>query len=63
MNPQGQHQGPELQKAREDAAREERRAILQIIEGYARQLAHGHGVSGAQVLQLVADEIQRRETT
>lgn len=42
------------------AAEEERQAILLIIEGYARQLAHGHGATGAQVLQRIADDIQKR---
>lgn len=45
---------------RRAAAEEERQAILLIIEGYARQLAHGHGATGAQVLQRIADDIQMR---
>lgn len=45
---------------REEAAAEERAAILEIVERYARQLSHGHGVTGAQVLQHIMEEIQRR---
>lgn len=43
-----------------EAAAEERAAILDIIERAMRQLAHGHGSTGAQVLQHLSDEIQRR---
>lgn len=42
------------------AAAEERAAILDIIERYSRRLAHGHGASGALVLQQIADEVVRR---
>jgi hypothetical protein len=45
---------------RAHAAAEERAAILNIIERAMRQLSHGHGANGAQVLQHVAEEIQRR---
>lgn len=45
---------------RADAAAAERAEILAIIERYSRQLAHGHGVTGAQVLQQLADEVARR---
>lgn len=49
-----------LEAARAAGAAEERNAILEIVEHWMRQLAHGHGANGAQVLQQVADEIQRR---
>lgn len=49
---------PDTLRAR--AAAEERAAILAIIEHAMRQLAHGHGATGAQVLEHVAEEIQRR---
>lgn len=45
---------------RAEAAAEERAAILAIIERYARQLAHGHGVTGAQVLEHIVHDVQRR---
>lgn len=48
-------------RIRSAAAAEERAAILEIIERYSRQLAHGHGATGAQVLQEIVDEVQRRE--
>lgn len=51
---------PDLAAARAAGAAEERSAILAIVEHWLRQLAHGHGANGAQVLQHVADEIQRR---
>ena len=51
---------PDRDAVRRAAAEEERQAILLIIEGYARQLAHGHGATGAQVLQRIADDIQMR---
>ena len=41
-------------------AAEERAAILAIVERYARQLAHGHGATGAQVLDRIITEIRRR---
>lgn len=50
----------DAEAVRRAAAEEERQAILLIIEGYARQLAHGHGATGAQVLQRIADDIQKR---
>lgn len=50
----------DAERARRDGAAEERDAILRIIESYARQLAHGHGATGAQVLQRIADDIQNR---
>jgi hypothetical protein len=50
----------ELEAARAEAAAEERNAILEIVEHWIRQLTHGHGANGAQVLQHMADEIQRR---
>lgn len=50
----------DVQAARAQAAAEERAAILEIIERYTRQLSHGHGVTGAQVLEHIVDEIQRR---
>ncbi|MBW3571304.1 MAG: hypothetical protein KY467_09370 [Gemmatimonadetes bacterium] len=49
------------ERIRAQAAAEERAAILQIIERYARQLFHGHGAGGAQVLQQIIDEIGRRD--
>lgn len=45
---------------RADAAATERAEILEIIERAARQLTHGHGATGAQVLQQITDEIQQR---
>lgn len=50
----------ELAAARAAGAAEERDAIIAILEQNMRQLSHGHGVSGAQVLQRIADEIDRR---
>lgn len=50
----------DLDAVRRKAAEEERTAILRIIEDHARRLAHGHGATGAQVLQQVADAIQDR---
>lgn len=47
-------------RIRAQAAAEEREAIIRIVEHNMRQLAYGHGASGAQVLQQVLDEIQRR---
>ena len=49
------------ERIRAEAAAEERAAIVQIIEHYARQLFHGHGAGGAQVLQQIIDEIGRRD--
>ena len=49
---------PQALRAR--GAAEERAAILDIIERYVRRLAHGHGASGALVLQQIADEVERR---
>lgn len=51
----------DLQAVRERAAAEERGAILEIIERHARHLAHGHGITGAQALQQIADEVRRRD--
>lgn len=48
------------QDVRARAAAEERAAILEIVERYARLLSHGHGANGAQVLQQVIEEIYRR---
>jgi hypothetical protein len=42
------------------AAAAERAAILEIVERYMRQLVHGHGATGMQVLQQIADEVERR---
>ncbi|HEV2146430.1 MAG TPA: hypothetical protein VGR37_03350 [Longimicrobiaceae bacterium] len=53
-------QTTDLAAVRAQAAAEERSAILEIVEHWMRHLAHGHGANGAQVLQHVADEIQRR---
>jgi hypothetical protein len=44
----------------QQAALQERAAILEIIERYSRQLSHGHGATGAQVLQQIVDEIHAR---
>ncbi len=52
------HDDPDTLRAR--GAADERAAILDIIERYVRRLAHGHGVSGALVLQQIAEEVQRR---
>jgi hypothetical protein len=52
---------PDLQAIRERAAAEERAAILEIIERHARQFAHGHGITGGQALQHIADEVRRRD--
>lgn len=54
---------PTPDSIRAQAAAEERAAILDIIERHARKLSHGHGVSGAQVLQQIVDEIERRART
>lgn len=56
MNDQGSQGSAE----RTRGAIEERREILSIIERYMRQLAHGHGANGAQLLQQITDEIYRR---
>lgn len=50
----------EIAAARAAGAAEERDAILAIIERRIRQLTHGHGISGGQVLQQIADEIEQR---
>lgn len=44
--------------ARREGAADERERILRIVESYARQLAHGHGATGAQILQRIVDDIQ-----
>lgn len=49
-----------LEHARREGAAEEREAILEIIESHARRLSHGHGATGAQVLQSVVDQITSR---
>lgn len=58
MPPNQEHHDPAT--IRKQAAAQERQAILQIIEEHARRLAHGHGTTGAQILQQVADAIERR---
>lgn len=58
QNQEQQEGDPEMLRKR--AAAEERQAILRIIEEHARRLAHGHGATGAQILQQVADAIERR---
>ena len=50
----------DTQALRAQAAADERAAILQIIERYARQLSHGHGATGAQVIQQILDEVYQR---
>ncbi|CAN5790529.1 hypothetical protein BH23GEM3_BH23GEM3_12970 [soil metagenome] len=50
----------DVEAIRAEAAADERAAILNIIERAMRQLAHGHGSTGAQVLQHLSDEIHRR---
>ena len=54
-------QATDARAIRAEGAAEERAAILAIVERCIRQLSHGHGVTGAQVLQQVADEIARRD--
>lgn len=53
----------DVEAARRAGAAEERDQILQLIESYARQLAHGHGATGGQILQRLAEAIQERGTT
>jgi hypothetical protein len=48
------------EEIRADAAAEERAAVLEIIERYARHLAHGHGANGARILDLICHEVRRR---
>lgn len=50
----------QTQDIRSQAAAEERAAVLEIIERYARLLSHGHGANGAQLLQQIVDEIHAR---
>ena len=50
----------QTESIRAEAAAAEREAILEIIEHYTRQLAHGHGATGAQILQQIVDDIYRR---
>lgn len=50
----------EKEAIRAAAAAEERAAILALVERAMRRLAHGHGADGAQVLELLAEEIRRR---
>lgn len=57
MSPQP---SPDAAQIRAAAAAEERAAILGIIERYARQLAHGHGATGPQMLERIVSEIRRR---
>jgi hypothetical protein len=49
-----------LEGCRAEAAAAERDAILAIIERHLRHLAHGHGVSGAQALQGIVEDIRQR---
>jgi hypothetical protein len=49
-----------LEACRAEAAAAERDAILAIIERHLRHLAHGHGVSGAQALQGIVEDIRQR---
>jgi hypothetical protein len=51
----------EIERARSEAAEQERGAILAIIERYSRHLSHGHGVTGAHVLQHIIEEIEKRQ--
>lgn len=60
MTQNAQHESPDLAGVRREAATRERNEILLVIEEYARRLAHGHGATGAQILQQVADAIARR---
>lgn len=60
MPGKAEHQEPDLGTIQRRAATQERQAILRIIEEHARRLAHGHGATGAQILQQVADAIERR---
>lgn len=46
---------------RAEAAAAERAEILEIIERSARHLSHGHGASGAQVIELILAEVRRRD--
>lgn len=50
----------EIEQARREGAAAEREAILEIIESHARRLSHGHGATGAQVLQNIVDRITSR---
>jgi hypothetical protein len=49
-----------LERCRAEAAAGEREAILEIIERHLRQLSYGHGVTGAQALQGIIEDIRRR---
>lgn len=51
-----------LERARREGAAAEREAVLEIIESHARRLSHGHGATGAQVLQSIVDQITSRRT-
>lgn len=57
------HEDPrssERARERAEAAADEREAILEIIERHVRQLSHGHGATGAQMLHEIVEEIRRR---
>jgi hypothetical protein len=47
--------------ARHEGARQERRAILAIVEQHLRQVTHGHGADGARVLQHLLLELEARD--
>jgi hypothetical protein len=49
-----------LERCRAEAAATERDAILAIIERHLRHLAHGHGVTGAQALEGIVEDIRQR---
>lgn len=51
---------PAIEQARREGAAAEREAVLEIIESHARRLSHGHGATGAQVLQSIVDQITSR---
>jgi hypothetical protein len=51
----------DLDAIRADAAAEERAAVVAIIEAHMRQLSHGHGATGAQVLQHILEVVLQRE--
>jgi hypothetical protein len=52
--------GKDAAAIRAEGAAEERSAILEIIERAMRQLTHGHGAGGAQVLHQIVEEIRSR---
>lgn len=49
-----------LEWCRAEGALAEREAILEIIERHLRHLAHGHGVTGAQALQGIIEDVRQR---